>query len=108
MTGFYNRQFSVSGEFVLLYNSVTWRDYVTTSNTVRSFRVKLANSDVTISSAANPTLQLDVPAYTFKDWKRSSGNNDLVEQTLAFKAQFDVTTSMTMGALLTNTSVTAY
>ncbi len=108
VTGFYNRQYSLSGELVLLYNATTFQTYTTTSNQTRAFRIKLSNTDQTIGSSSNPTLQIDIPQVTFKDWKRSSGNNDLVEQTISFKAVYDITTSQTCGCLLTNTSTAQY
>lgn len=107
VTGFYNQQYTLTGSFVLLYNASTFRDYVTNSTT-QAFRVKLANTDVTIGSASNPTIQIDIPVASFKDWKRTTANNSLVEQTLDFKCSYDVATAMTAGLILTNTSSAAY
>jgi hypothetical protein len=63
--GYWNRQFRVEGTFTLLYNADTFRDNVTAS-TKQAFRVKLANTDVTIGSASNPTIQFDFPVMAFR------------------------------------------
>ncbi len=107
VTGFYNKQFEVSGDIVLLYNANTFRDYVTAS-TKQAFRIKLANTDVTIGSSSSPTLQIDIPVNSFSKWMRTTKNNDIVEQTISFSCEYDITTALTIQALLTNTQVTAY
>jgi hypothetical protein len=107
VAGFFNRQFEVTGQVVLIYNANTFRDYVTNS-TKQAFRVTLANTDVTIGSAAHPTLQFDIPVASFSKWTRSTNNNDLVEQTIDFQAEYDITTALTIQAILENTQVTAY
>ena len=71
-------------------------------------RLSVANSGVTIGSATNPTLQFDLPSVAFEEWERTTENDGLVKQTMGFVAEFDVTRSLTVEALLANTSVTAY
>lgn len=107
VTSFHNQAFRVLGDFTLLYNATTQRDYLTNS-TNQALRLTLANSAVTIGSAANPTLQFDLPSCAFTEWDRTTENDGIVKQTLSFVAEFDVTRSMTAEALLVNTQTTAY
>lgn len=107
ITNFLNKQFSVQGTIVLLYNATTYRDYMIGS-TKRAMRLTIANTDVTIGSAANPTLQLDLASVAFTDFSRPTGNKDLIKQTLKFTAEYDLTTTHTIQALLQNTQTAAY
>jgi hypothetical protein len=107
VAGFFNRQFEVTGQIVLLYNANTFRDFVTAS-TKQAFRITLANTDIPIGASSNPTLQFDIPVASFSKWTRSSGNNDLVEQTLDFEAEYSVTDALTIQAYLRNTQAAAY
>jgi len=107
VTSFHNKQFSVKGELVLLYNATTQRDYLTNS-TDQALRITLANSAVTLGSAANPTLQFDFPDVFFTSFKVDTTNNNLLRQTLQFTATYDVTRTNTVEALLCNAQTTAY
>lgn len=103
----HNQAFEVSGEFELLYNATTQRDLVTNS-TKQALRLTLTNTDQTIGSSTNPSLQLDFPVVSFEEWDRTEENDGLVRQTLRFVAEYDVTRALTCEALLRNTSVVAY
>lgn len=105
--GYWNRQFRVEGTFTLLYNEDTYRDLVTNS-TKQAFRVKLANTDVTLGSSSNPTIQFDFPVMASKSWTITDSNNNLVEQTLSIVGQYDLTTSLTSQCLLANSQTTAF
>lgn len=107
VTSFHNQQFEVKGDFTLLYNATTQRDYLTNS-TNQALRLTLANSAVTIGSSASPTLQFDMPSCAFTEWSRTNENNGIVKQTLSFAAEFDITRSLTLEAILANTQTTAY
>lgn len=103
----HNKQWSIEGMIELLYNSVTQRDYVVNSTT-QAARIAIINTDQTIGSATNPSLQLDIPTCSFREWDRTSDNDALVKQTLSFEGQYDTTRSLVAEAALRNTQVTAY
>lgn len=103
----HNKQWSIEGMIELLYTAVTQRDYVVNS-TKLSARIVVANTDATIGSAANPTFQLDIPKCAFKEWDRTSDNDQLVKQTLTFAGEYDTGRSLVAEAVLRNTQVTAY
>lgn len=107
ITNFLNGVFSVDGEITLLFNATTFRDYMI-ANTKQAMRLTIANTDVTIGSSANPTLTLDLASVAFTDFTRPTGNKDLIKQTLKFTAEYDLTTTHTVQALLQNTSTSAY
>ena len=107
LTSLHNKQLSVKGEMVLLYSANTQRDYLTNS-TDEALRVTIANSAVTIGSAASPTMQFDFPDVFFTTFSTNTDNNGLVRQTLGFVATYDVTRTESVEALLINTRLTAY
>ena len=57
----HNTSFLVKGDMELLYNESTTRAYLVNS-TNQAMRLTLANTGVTLGSAANPTIQFDLPA----------------------------------------------
>lgn len=107
VTSIHNKQWSVDGTVELLYNAVTQRDYVLNS-TKQTLRFIIANTDQTIASTANPTLQFDIPTAAIKEFARTSDNDALVKQTLGFSAEFDTSRALTAEATLRNTQITAY
>ncbi len=88
-----NRQLSVEGEIVLNYEDETWKNYFT-AGTARSLELKWVNKDVTIGSATNPSLTIQLPLVDFMEWEPNYGIDDIVSQTISFKASYDSTNSL--------------
>lgn len=107
VSSLHNQQFGVIGELDLKYNATTWRNYMTES-TKSALRLTVTNSDVTIVSNANPTLEIEIPEAYLTEWSRSEENNGLVKQTVGFRAVFNVASSRTIIARLRNGNTTAY
>lgn len=107
VTEYHNQQFSVQGDITLLYDATTFRDYAI-NTTAQAMRLTIANTDVTIGSASNPTLSFDLPVVNFTEFSRNTDNKSIVKQTLKFTANYDLTTALTIQMLLANTQVTAY
>lgn len=103
----HNQQFNISGDLDALYNSETFRDYMLDS-TKRACRLSMINTDVTIGSAGNPELLIDMARQSFRDWGSSSDNNGLRTQSMGFDGEFSVSDAFTLIILLTNTQSTAY
>jgi hypothetical protein len=99
---FLNKQFSIEGTLEATWNNET--DYKTAAlaTTAKAMRIDLVNSDVTIGSAANPRIRIDLAKVIFKEITRSIKINDIVRQTLAFKAHYSITDSLMISALATN------
>lgn len=102
----HNQQFAVVGELDLKYNSVTWRDYMTNS-TKSALRLTIANTDFPITGSFYPTLEIEIPQAYLTEWSRSEENNNLVRQTVGFRAVFNVGSSRTIIARLRNAFVSA-
>lgn len=106
LTSLHNQDWGpITGEMTLLYNAITYRDYVIAS-TKQAIRFAVTNP-ATIGSAANPTLQFDIPSAGL-EFSRTTENAGLVRQTLKFTCEYDVTTTYTIRALLANTRTTTY
>lgn len=103
----HNKQFAVFGDLTAILNSTTLKDYVVAS-TKKACRIEFVNDEVTVGSASNPILRIDLPKVGFDNWERTTDNDALVKQTLGFQAEFDVTTSETIHMLLQNEQTTAY
>jgi len=59
--------FSVSGSLTLLFEDGTYRDF-NLGGTKRALRIDLINTGVTIGTAANPQLQIDVTQIAFEEF----------------------------------------
>ncbi len=103
----HNQQMSVAGDLEALFNSTTLHDYVVNSNK-KAMRIELTNTDVTIGSAGNPALRIDLAQVSFSDWTRDGGNNDLQMQTLGLEAEYSVGDSEAASAILNNARTTTY
>ncbi len=103
----HNQSFSVAGEISAIFNASTYRDYIENSNK-KAMRLTVANTDVTIGSAGNPALQIDLAKVGFADWGLEGNEGSLVMQKLGFEALFSISDAEAIAALLTNTKTTAY
>ena len=104
-----NQQFGeVAVEMTLLYNAVTQRDLVINS-TKNAVRLTGNNTNATAISGSNyPLFQFDMPSVGFNSFERDSDNNNIVKQTIKGVAEFDITRSLTIEALLQNAVTAAY
>lgn len=85
---FNNRQFSVEGEVELNYEDETYKNYMK-NGTHRAIEIKLVNTDATIGVSTNPSLTIQMPNVDFFDWEPNYDNNEIVRQTMSFKAMHD-------------------
>lgn len=86
----FNQQISVEGELTLRYDSETWKQYFTTP-TDRAMEIKFENDDETIGAGAtNPSLTIQLPKVDFFGWDPDYTLDEIVTQTLSFKANYDI------------------
>lgn len=99
-----NKQLEVEGEMELNLNDKTTRDLALDVNTYRAMRLDLLNSDITIGATSNPQLVIDMPRVGFYDWNADKSLDEIVKQTIGFKALYDVANSENAiySAILTN------
>lgn len=95
-----NKQLEITGSIELYYDSLTYRN-LWTANTHQGMRFAMVNTDVTIGGSNNPGLQFDLYEVVFTNWSRSFDNNDIMTQTLEFKAILNVAAAASIGAQLT-------
>lgn len=92
----------VTGEFQLLYTDST---YFTPrfANTVEAIQVTITNTDVTIGTSANPTLQITLPQCYLSTFKADNSIDGMVQQTVSFTGTYSLSTGYAVQAILTNT-----
>lgn len=107
-TSIHNQKFEVKGDFTLLYNETTQRQYLVNS-TKKALRLTIENTGATaISGSVYPAIQFDMPVVAFTSFDATDANDTLREQTLGFTAEYDITRALTLEALLVNQRTTAY
>ena len=104
---FLNKQFMITGTLEALWQNETDYKQAALATTAKAMRIDLKNTDVTIGTAANPEIRIDLAKVIFKEITRPVKTNDLVRQTLSFKAVYSITDTLMVSALVTNL-VTSY
>jgi hypothetical protein len=96
----------VNGEFVLRFTDSTY-EALRFANTKQALSLAIVNTDVLLGTAAAPSLIFTLPAVYLNDFKPEQGIDNIVTQTVSFTGTYDLTTSKTISAVLTN-AVTTY
>ncbi len=100
---FLNKQLSVEGTLEAIFqNESDFKTFVL-AGTQKAMRLDLANTDVTIGTASNPRVKIDLHKVIFKEITRPVRLNDVIMQTLAFKAHYHTTDAKMIQALCNNT-----
>lgn len=84
-----NHHLSVEGEMVMNYEDETFKNYFRTG-AAKSMEIKFENTDSLIGTSSKATLTLQMPKVDFFAWEPNYGLNDIVRQTISFKASYDV------------------
>ncbi len=98
-----NKQFAIEGEVELLYRDSSFIDFLL-ADTARALRLTLTNTDITIGAVSNPKLEIDLARVKFSEVTKPFALNDLVVQTLSFKALYSLTDAELVKITLTNTT----
>lgn len=99
---FLNRQLTISGTLEAIWQNESDFKTAFLAGTAKAMRLDLTNTDVTIGNAANPRVLIDLNKVIFTELSRAMGINDVVKQTLAFKAHYSTTDSKMIQATVTN------
>ena len=99
---FLNKQFTIEGTLEAIYQNESDFKTAALAGTAQAFRIDLDNTDVTIGSAENPRIKIDLAKVYFTELSRSIGLNDVVKQTLSFKAHYSASDSKMVTILATN------
>lgn len=101
-TDIVNKAFGVVGDLEMLYDATTFRDYVLNGNK-KACLITISNTDALLGTASYPTLTITLSPMTLRDWGRTTGQDDVVTQTIAFDGNFSITDSATVAVSLKNT-----
>jgi hypothetical protein len=103
-----NKQFSVEGSVELTYEDRSYIDTIMLGGLSKAMRIAFTNSDVTIGVGSNPTITFDMASVRLSEVARTISNDDIVKQTLNFKAYYSIADTQMIKATLRNTKTTAY
>lgn len=98
---FLNKQFSIKGDFEMVYNATTEEDYVL-NGTQKALRITVANTGTTIGASSNPTLQIDLAKVVFTEKDRKRDLNGIVTIKISFEALYSVSDSKFGSVVVTN------
>jgi len=104
---FINKNLEVSGSFEIAFENDTYKDY-TLLNQLRAMSIKLANTDVTIGSSTNPSLEIILDQVDFDNFDIDEANENVVVLTANFTAHYSQGNSRMFRAILINDRNTAY
>lgn len=101
----FNQQFTVKGDFELLYNLTYYRDAVISNDTgsKKAMQLVMSNTDVTIGGSYNPTLTINFYRAALTTWAETNDNNQIVRQTVGYECEYSVADGKALDAVLRNT-----
>lgn len=99
---FLNKQVAISGELEAIWTDEATLKTPTLAGTKKALRMDMINTDVTIGSAANPQLRIDLHKVVFADHSTPVKLHDIMLESVGFTAHYDVSDSKMITATLTN------
>lgn len=99
---FLNKQFSIEGTLEAIWQNESDFKTAALAATKKAMRLDLVNTDVAIGTASNPRIKIDLHKVIFKEITRPVKINDIVMQTLTFKAHYDITDAKMISVLCNN------
>jgi hypothetical protein len=101
---FLNKQFSIEGTIEAIFQNESDFKTIFNAGSVRALRFDLTNP-VLIGSSSTPYLILDLHSVVFTEMTKPYRLNDVVMQTLSFKAHYNTTDSKMMTLTARNATV---
>lgn len=96
-----NRSFAITGSVTLIHTDNTYDD-LALAGTKKAIRMHLKNTSVTIGSDQNPGLIIDLHKCVISNRQKSTGLNDIMEESFDFTAHYDLSDGAMVTAVLTN------
>lgn len=88
-----NKAISVEGEIVLNYEAETYKNYMLDGDH-KAMEIAWTNTDETLGGGStNPSLTFQMPRVDFFDWQPDYSLDEIVSQTVSFKASYDISGS---------------
>lgn len=104
---FLNKQFTIEGTLEAMWqNESDFKTFVL-AGTSKAMRIDIVNTDVTIGTSANPEIKIDLAKVVFEAVTRPIKVNDMVKQTLNFKAHYSQIDTKMVQIVATNL-ITSY
>lgn len=100
---FLNKQFTIEGTIEAMWQNESDFKTAFLAGTTKALRLQLINTDVTIGSSTNPSITIDLAKVSFTELTRPITANELVKQTLSFKAHYSSSDSKMVTCALVNT-----
>lgn len=104
----YNKQYVITGTLTLVYTDRSYIDTVMLGDAIKAIRLIATNSGVTIGAVSNPTFTLDMARCKIQEVARTNKSNDVMLQTIKFKAYYSVSDSLMTKITLRNTQTASY
>ena len=98
-----NKTFECEGTVELVYSDRTYTDLLV-ADTQKAIRIKALMTGTTIGASSNPTITIDLAKVKLTEVARKFTNDDVVVQTLKFKAFYSLTDSKMITVTLRNTA----
>lgn len=95
-----NQSLSISGSLTVVHDGTTF-SALNDAGTKKALRFQFTHT-ATIGDSSKPALLIDLNKVTFSNYSRSMSLNDLVEETVDFKAHYDIADAAMITATLTN------
>jgi len=95
-----NKMMSIEGSLSLNYEDNTLRNYMVDGDT-KAVRIDIEDLDTTLDSNT-PRLRIELPKVDFSEWEGNYALEDIVSQTIKFKANYDNTNGIISTCALRN------
>lgn len=100
-----NQQLSIEGEIKLNYNDQTYKNLML-AGTLKAMRI-FFESEKLIGATSYGDLTIDLSKVDFYQWEPDAGNDDIVTNSIQFKANYDLSNGMVNAVTVRNALTTA-
>jgi hypothetical protein len=101
-TDFLNKSLMIEGELEALWEGASTFQTDMLAGTKKALRIDLQNTDVTIGTAADPQILIDLYNATIMEVSRPVKINDMIMQSISFRAHYDATDTESIEVTVTN------
>lgn len=101
--GFTSRGYEIEFEMTCRYNDQVFENAYA-NGTQLALQVRAVNTDVTIGTAANPSLIITAPKMHITEWERNEDIDGPITQTLTGTIHYSAADAKSLTAVLTNTT----
>ncbi len=98
---FMDKSITIEGSMEMYRTDDTYKD-IAFNDIAKSMRVSIVNQGVDLGGA-HPELVIDLAKVKFTDWSEAVALNDLIKQTVSFKAHYSIKDKKAIEVVLVNT-----